>query len=249
MKSQGNTILITGGGSGIGLALAEAFKKRGDTVVVANRSEDKLKKASQLGFKTYRMNMADAADIESTARKILTDFPGLNGVIHNAGIMRAESLTSGASPETQTETIATNLLGPMLLNNIVIPELQKQSSAFIMTVTSGLAFIPMAMFPTYCASKAALHSYTESLRTQLKGTSIQVTELAPPYVQTRLTGAEQENDPTAMPLDEFILEVMDLIKKNPDAAEILVNRVRPLRFAAGKGPEEYERFYAQLNGG
>ena len=105
------------------------------------------------------------------------------------------------------------------------------------------------MYPTYCATKAGLHSYSESLRYQLKGTSVQVTELAPPYVQTELTGQSQASDPMAMPLDEFIAEVMSQLQENPEAKELLVERVQPLRFAAEIGSQKYQEFFAQFNDG
>ncbi|MEQ8351043.1 MAG: SDR family NAD(P)-dependent oxidoreductase [Leptospiraceae bacterium] len=247
MKLQGNTILITGGGSGIGLALAQEFRNRGNTVLIANRSEAKLKNAADLGFSTYRMDMTDPGEIQSVGQKILADFPELNGIVHNAGIMKSESLVSGPSSEIQMETVAINLLGPMLLNNVLIPHFVQRPSAMIMTVTSGLAFIPLAMYPGYCASKAGLHSYTESLRYQLKDTQVRVVELAPPYVQTELTGEAQAKDPMAMPLEEFIAEVMQQIEKNPDSKEILVERVQPLRFASEKGHAEYQKFFDEFN--
>lgn len=249
MQSQKKTILITGGGSGIGLALAEEFRKQGDTVIISNRSEDKLSHAASLGFKTYRMDMADSESIKSVTKKILAECPNLNGVIHSAGIMKQESLISGPSPDVQKETIAINLLGPMLLNDLLIPVFVKQSSAFVMTISSGLAFVPLAMFPSYSASKAAVHSYSESLRYQLKDTPVHVMELAPPYVQTHLTGDYQASDPDAMPLADFVREVMDLLRKNPDAPEILVDRVRMLRYAGAKGQEAYSSFHKELNDG
>lgn len=248
MLLQGNTILITGGGSGIGLALAEEFKKLGNTVIIANRSSAKLEQAAKLGYKTYQMDMADRSSIESQAKKILSDFPDLNGVIHSAGIMKTESLLSAPSAEIQNETIAINLLGPMALNNLLIPDFRKKDS-FIMTVSSGLAFIPLAMYPAYCASKAAIHSYSESLRYQLKDTSIQVVELAPPYVQTELTGKDQASDPMAMPLADFISEVMQILKENPEVQEVLVKNVEPLRFAESNGMEKYRGFFQQMNDG
>jgi uncharacterized oxidoreductase len=117
----------------------------------------------------------------------------------------------------------------------LLPTLQKQPQAAIMTVSSGLAFVPVAIWPTYCATKAAIHSYTQSLRYQLKDTSIQVIELIPPYVQTKLGGPRQASDPQAMPPDDYIAEVMDILKNQPDATEITVKSVYPLRFAADNG--------------
>jgi len=141
-------------------------------------------------------------------------------------------------------TIATNLLGPIRLTAALLPHFEQQPRATIITVTSGLAFLPLAITPTYCATKAALHSWTQSLRFQLRASSIQVIELAPPYVQTELTGPRQAADPRAMPLDKFIAEVMDLLKTQPDANEILVENVKPLRFAE-KG--DYAAFFQTFN--
>jgi uncharacterized oxidoreductase len=114
-----------------------------------------------------------------------------------------------------------------------------------MTVSSGLAFIPMAITPTYCATKAAIHSYTQSLRYQLKNTSVQVLELIPPYVQTELMGSRQASDPNAMPLKDFIAESMSVLKNSPDATEILVETVKPLRFAEVNGG--YDAFFKSFN--
>jgi uncharacterized oxidoreductase len=116
-----------------------------------------------------------------------------------------------------------------------------------MTVSSGLAFVPMALTATYCATKAAIHSWTQSLRYQLKGTKVQVMELIPPYVQTELMGEHQAADPRAMPLRDFIAEVMDILRTQPDAREICVKRVYPLRFAEQQGQEKYDEFFKRFN--
>jgi uncharacterized oxidoreductase len=125
--------------------------------------------------------------------------------------------------------------------------LLKQPKATIMTVSSGLGFIPLALTPTYCATKAAIHSYSQSLRYQLKDTSVEVIELAPPYVQTELMGSAQASDPRAMPLKEFINEVMNILKTQPSVREVLVERVKPLRFAELNGVEKYEAFFKSFN--
>jgi uncharacterized oxidoreductase len=247
MKPTNNTILITGGGSGIGLGLAREFRKLGNQVIVSNRSQKRLAAAKAEGFATYEIDMSDAASIQAMARQVLADYPALNGVIQNAGIMQPEDLKAGGAGSAQDETVAINLLGPMRLNNVLIPHLLKQQSAFIMTVTSGLAFLPSAMFPTYCATKAAIHSYSQSLRYQLQGTSVEVLELAPPYVQTSLTGEHQMSDPNAMPLESFISEVMAILNEQPGPEEILVERVRSLRFAESKGIDNYNQQFKSLN--
>jgi uncharacterized oxidoreductase len=247
MKLTDNTILITGGGSGIGLALARAFRALGNEVIVSNRSQQRLATARAEGFATYEVDMADPASIDAMAARVLADYPALNGVIQNAGIMQPEDLKAGPSRQVQDDTIAINLLGPMRLNDALVPGFLRQERAFIMTVSSGLAFLPAAMFPTYSATKAAIHSYSQSLRYQLKDTQIDVLELAPPYVQTHLTGEHQASDPNAMPLDEFIDEVMAILKNKPDAREILVERVNFLRLAESKGLDAYYELFNGFN--
>ena len=162
--------------------------------------------------------------------------------------MRNEKLLDQAADLADAEAIiATNLLGPIRLTAALLPLLQKQPHATVMTVSSGLAFVPLAMTPTYCATKAAIHSYTQSLRYQLQGTAVEVIELIPPYVQTGLMGDRQANDPQAMPLAAFIAEVMELLKTHPDASEVCVGRVLPLRNAAEGGQEKYTGFFRQFN--
>jgi uncharacterized oxidoreductase len=247
MKISNNTILITGGGSGIGLGLAEEFAKLGNRVIVAGRSKNKLEAAAQKGLKTFTVDMTDEKSIQSLAQNVIREFPTLNFVIHNAGMMKNENLIKGTHHGISRETVDTNLLGPMYLNDALLPHFLKQPSATIMTVSSGLAFTPLNMTPTYSATKAAIHSYTQALRYQLRETKIDVVELVPPYVQTYLMGDRQANDSNAMPLGEFIAEVMQIIKTQPQAKEILVERVKPLRFAASTGEEAYEKFFTQLN--
>jgi uncharacterized oxidoreductase len=158
--------------------------------------------------------------------------------------MRPESVQDGVVSNAEA-TIATNLLGPIRLTAALLPFLLKQPNAAIMTVSSGLAFMPLAMTPTYCATKAAIHSYTQSLRCQLRGTSAQVFELIPPYVQTELMGPSQASDPKAMPLEDFIAETMNILKTSPEATEICVERVRALRFAEANGG--YDAFFKKFN--
>ncbi|HUL46847.1 MAG TPA: SDR family oxidoreductase [Steroidobacteraceae bacterium] len=247
MKTTGNTILITGGGSGIGLALAEEFSKLGNKVIVAARSARKLELAAGKGLQQLPVNMSSRESIESLARTVVTRFPALNVVIHNAGIMKNENLRTSNTSDIAVETIATNLAGPILLTTALLPHLLEQADATIMTVSSGLAFVPLAMNPTYSATKAAIHSYTQSLRYQLQGTSIRVLELVPPYVQTELMGSRGLHDPAAMPLGQFIAEVMAILKSQPRVSEILVKRVLPLRFAASDGPDKYAAVYQEMN--
>jgi uncharacterized oxidoreductase len=241
MKLTGNTILITGGGSGIGRGLAEAFHALGNTVVIAGRRQQVLDETTRAnpGMKSAQLDIESAEAIRSFGAKMAKEHPTLNVVIHNAGIMRPENLLEQPEELKDMEaTITTNLLGPMRLTAALLPQLKKQPEATIMTVTSGLAYLPMAMTPTYCATKAALHSYSMTLRYQLRGTKIDVLELVPPYVQTELMGSRQANDARAMPLKEFIAETMKILKEQPEAKEILVQRVLPLRYAEKNGDFE-----------
>ena len=250
MNITGNTILITGGGSGIGRGLAEAFHKLGNKVIIAGRRKQVLDEttAANPGMASIVLNIEDPADIRKVGAQLATDHPKLNAVIHNAGIMRAENLLTQQPDLADTEaTIATNLLGPLRLTATLLPQLQKQPHAAILTVSSGLAFIPRANTPTYSATKAAIHSWSQSLRYQLKSTHIQIIEIVPPYVQTELMGSAQAADPRAMPLKEFLDETINLIKTQPNATEILVERVKPLRFAEHNGVEKYNAFFQQFN--
>jgi uncharacterized oxidoreductase len=236
MNTTGNTILITGGGSGIGRGLAEAFHALGNQVIIAGRRKQALDEttAANSGMRSLVLDIEDASKIRSFAAQLARDYPKLNVLINNAGIMRPENLVAQQDDLADAEAIiTTNLLGPIRLTAAVLPLLQKQPASAIMTVSSGLAFVPMAMTPTYCATKAAIHSYTLSLRYQLKGTKTEVLELVPPYVATDLMGGA--SDPRAMPLDKFIAEVMEILKTQPTASEICVKTVHPLRYAAESG--------------
>jgi uncharacterized oxidoreductase len=250
MKTTDNTILITGGGSGIGRALAKAFHRLGNQVTIAGRGQKTLNEttAANPAMKSLTLDVSDPKSIQSFAEKITKDYPSLNVLINMAGIMQPENLLEKTGDLSAAEkTITTNLLGPIRLTAALLPLLRKQPRATIMNVSSGLAFVPFAVAPTYCATKAAIHSYTQTLRYQLKPTNIDVIELIPPYVQTTLMSDQQANDPNAMPLDEFINEVMSILKTEPDVKEICVKKVYPLRFSAEHGQQKYEEFFEQFN--
>jgi uncharacterized oxidoreductase len=248
MQMSGNTILITGGGSGIGRALAEAFHAKGNKVIIAGRRLAVLKDAAKAnpGMAVAEFDIADAAAIPGFVAKLVKDHPTLNAVIHNAGIMQSESMVK--APEnlaTVEATVTTNILGPMRLTAALLPHLMAQKDATLMTVSSGLAFVPLAFTPTYSASKTAIHFWSDCIREQLKATSIKVIELAPPYVQTELMGKQQASDPNAMPLQDFISEVMALLEANPNATEIIVERCKPLRNAEATG--NYKKTFDMLS--
>ncbi len=247
MKMTGNTILITGGGTGIGRGLAEAFHRLGNTVIIAGRRQGVLRETAQAnpGMEFVGLDTGDSKSIDSAVLHLSDRFPKLNVVVHNAGIMQNENL-QGSNTDIAKQTIATNLMGPILLTSALMPGLLEQPSGAIITVTSGLAYLPLAMTPTYCATKAALHSWTQSLRYQMQSTGLQVIELVPPYVQTELMGERQKQDPNAMPLTEYLAETMHLLQTEPHGTEILVERVKPLRFAE-RG--DYDELFKTRNDG
>jgi len=247
MQVTGNTILITGGGSGIGRALAEAFHRRGNQVIIAGRREDTLRQVAQAnpGMKTAQLDLRDPNGIERFAARMAEEYPQLNAVLNNAGIMQMEDWAADAvGLSTAEATVATNLLAPMRLTAALLPQLKRQPQSTVLTVSSGLAFLTLAHTPTYSATKAAIHAFSDALRYQLRHTSVDVIEIVPPYVATELMGEQQANDPNAMPLVEFIDEVMSILETQPNAREVLVKRVHPLRFAAEQGYEQYmEQFH------
>jgi len=246
MRNSGNTILITGGGSGIGRRLAEELHKLGNKIVIAGRRKQALDEttAANPGMKSLTLDIENPTAIRAFAAKVAAEFPALNVLMNNAGIMRPENLLAQQDDLADAEaTVATNLLGPIRLTAALLPLLQKQPHSTIVNVSSGLAFVPLALTPTYCATKAAIHSYTQSLRHQLRGTHIEVLELVPPYVATHLM--DGADDPRAMPLDKFIAEAMEILKTQPTPAEICVETVKPLRFAVESGL--YSAVFAGLN--
>ena len=244
MKMTGNTILVTGGGSGIGRALAAALHARGNQVIVAGRRQEALDQtvAASPGMAAMQLDIGDPAAIHDFTSQLTAAHPKLNVLINNAGIMRPEQLATGALADAEA-IITTNLLGPMRLTAALLPHFLKHAST-VMNVSSGLAFVPLAMTPTYSATKAAIHSYSQSMRHQLAGTSVEVIELVPPGVQTDLMGGA-END-RFMPLPAYVAEVMELLEANPAAHEICVESVKTLRNAAAVG--NFEAVFQMLNG-
>jgi uncharacterized oxidoreductase len=251
MQLTGNTILITGGTSGIGRGLAEAFHKRGNTVVIAGRRQHLLDEivAANPGMHGMQLDVADSdpGAVEAFAVDVRSRFPSLNVLVNNAGISRAEDLTVNAVDiSAALSIIRTNIIGVLGVTAALLPTLRQQRESTIIATTSGLAFVPLAAFPTYSASKAFLHSWLQSLRFQLRRTSVEVLELAPPYVQTELGGAHQATDPRAMPLADYITEVMQIFgDRNRVGGEILVERVKLLRLAEQTGT--YDQVFSANN--
>ena len=247
MNISGNTIFIPGATSGIGLALALELRAKGNTVIVGGRRAELLEQiaADCPGIDTVRIDTADAASIEAAAKEVLAKHPDLNVLVAMAGIMRIEDWRQ---PETflasAESVITTNVLGPIRLIAAFIEHLRAQPDATIITVSSGLAFAPLAVTPSYNASKAAIHMLSESIRLQFADTSVRIVELEPPSVRTSLLPG-QENSEFAMPLEEFVTEVIALLQAQPDAKEIQVERVKFLRYGEARG--DYDRVVKTLN--
>jgi len=231
MKTSGNTIVVTGGGSGIGEALAHRFHDLGNTVIVAGRRMETLERAAGGRPRMHAMtvDMESADSIAAFARRLVAEFPAVNALVNNAGIMRFEALDRRRDLGDAEATVTTNLLGPIRLTDALVEHLAAQPDAAIVNVSSGLAFVPLVAAPTYSATKAALHSYTVAMRDALRG-RVEVIELAPPAVQTDLTPGQATRS-GYLPLGEFIDEVMSLFQQQPTPREILVQRVAFLRNA------------------
>ena len=245
MTPDGNTIFIPGATSGIGLALARRFAERGNTVVIGGRRTEILERLhDEEGFDTVQIDTADPASIAAAGRQVLADHPDLNVLIAMAGIMEAEDWHSADGfLETAERAVQTNLLGPIRLVAAFVEHLRSRPRATIVTVSSGLAFVPLAASATYCATKAAIHSLSDTVRLQLSDTPVQVIELVPPAVATTL-GGNQDN-PRAMPLDDFADQALALLAAEPDAHEILVDNVRFQRFAERRG--EFDQAFGVIN--
>ncbi|AQT82083.1 oxidoreductase [Mycolicibacterium litorale] len=247
MRISGNTIFIPGSTSGIGLALALALQAKGNTVIVGGRRTEQLDKitAEHPGLGAVRIDTTDPVSIERAAEQVLADYPDLNVVIMMAGIMKIEDWHRPATfLESAEAVIATNVLGPIRLIAAFIEHLQRQADSTIVTVSSGLAFAPLKVTPSYNAAKAAIHMLSETLRLQLADTSVKVVELVPPAVRTGLLPGQEDSE-FAMPLGEFVDEVVELIETEPDAHEILVERVKFLRYGEARG--DYDKVVATLN--
>ena len=234
MLLNGNKVVITGGGRGIGRALGERFTELGSEVIVAGQKRFAQRDAvATPGMSHLVLDQDDPSSIEAFAAALRQEHPTANVLINNAGIQRVEDLKLG-EVDAAEQTITINLLGPMRVTAALMPQLLAQPSATIINISSALAFIPLAAVPTYGATKAALHSYTMSLRYQLRDTSVQVIEVVPPMVQTGLQGDQGFNS-AAMPLDEFVAEVMEILQADPDVEEVVPDRAKPLRFAERDG--------------
>jgi short-subunit dehydrogenase involved in D-alanine esterification of teichoic acids len=247
MNISANTVFIPGSTSGIGLALALELQSRGNNVIVGGRRADLLDRiaAEHPGIDTVRIDTTDAASIDSAAKEVLAKHPDLNVLVTMAGIMRIEDWHKPESFLASAESVVTtNVLGPIRLIAAFIEHLQARPDATIVTVSSGLAFTPLKVTPSYNASKAAIHMLSESIRLQFAGTTVNVVELEPPSVRTALLPGQEDSE-FAMPLDEYVAEVVALLQSQPDAKEIQVERVKFLRYGEARG--DYDQVVATLN--
>lgn len=249
MRMTGNTILVTGGTSGIGLGLADAFAARGNTVIVTGRTREQLDAlaASHPALLGRLLDVSDPASLRALTEEALTQFPALDMVIANAGISGREDLAGDDWNLSFAEAmIRTNVMGVLATAAAFLPHLRRRPAATLMVTGSKLAYLPNAAFPTYCGTKAFLHSWLQSLRHQLRNTSVKVLELLPPYVATKITGKAQLIDPRAMPLDAFITEIMALLESGEhEGGEVLVERARVDRYAERQG--RYAEAFAMTN--
>jgi uncharacterized oxidoreductase len=249
MKMQSNTIFITGGTSGIGRGLAEAFHRLGNQVIISGRREDRLRGicAANPGMRQFALDVTDPNSIRSTARRAMDEFPALNCVFNNAGVQRRHNFVDG-KPLDETamlSEIQTNLIGLIRVTAEFLPHLKKQPDATLLNVSSGLAFVPLSAFPVYCATKAAVHSFSLTLRQQLRNSSVKVIELIPPYVATELGGGTPapEGALHRMPLDAFLSETMKELAGGAD--EIAIGGAKNL--LAASTPENVRKIFAGMN--
>ncbi len=249
MKMTDNTILISGGTSGIGRALAEAFHDRGNRVIVTGRRQDLLADIVEKrpGMVAMHLDLNDHNSLARVAGDVADRFADLNVLIANAGISRTEDMTANDWDVVEAEAIVeTNILSVLRTIAAFLPIVKRQPSGTIMATSSALAFLPRADFPAYCASKAFLHSWLTSLRHQLRNLPVEVLELSPPYVQTELTGSAQAADPRAMPLASYISEVMAMLEQGRHPrGELLLEQDQPRRWAERDGT--YDRIFAAMN--
>jgi len=241
MKTSGNTILITGGASGIGFEFAKQLLALGNTIIITGRDEKKLSKAkSELPqLRTIKSDVSVPGEIEALLKTAASEFPALNVLVNNAGIMRTINVhDAGADLEDLTREIDVNLKGPIRMAKAFLPHLKKQNDAAIVNVTSGLAFVPLPTSPVYCATKAGLHSFSLSLRVQLKNTRVRVFEVAPPATETELLSGMSQEDRKGV----SIMKVEDMVAASIKGLETDLFEIRPgqansLKFMSRLAPE------------
>ena len=240
MDLSNRTVLVVGGTSGIGRELARRFAAAGSTVAVGGRSPEALSELAGEGFGTFAVDVTDGASVAAARDAVLARYPALDTVVTMSGVMLLEDLRDPAHFAAAETTIDTNLLGTIRVVDAFTPHLVGRGAGTVITVTSGIAFLPFPPMPAYAASKAGVHAYSEALRAQLDGTGVDVVELVPPAVAT--AGQEKVN-PHALPLDDFATEVMQLLSENPTPHELLVKGVLMHRWAERDGT--YDDLVAQ----
>jgi uncharacterized oxidoreductase len=245
MKLTGNTIFITGGGSGIGRGLAEALHKRGNKVIIGGRRRSHLDEvvAANPGMAAVELDITDAASIEQVAAQLIVDYPDLNVLINNAGVMLPDQAGGRIDDALMVSAITTNLMGPIRLTSALIEHLKTKNDAVVAYTSSVLAFVPLAATAVYSSTKAAVHSYVLSQRFMLRDTTVRVLEIAPPWVRTDLMNSREAEQ--AMPLDAFIDETIAVL--GTDADEILVEGAKLFRNNPGPGEHDMVNgFNAQM---
>lgn len=230
MILTGNTIFLTGGGSGIGRALAEALHHLGNKVIISGRRKERLDETIKAnpGMSAVELNVQDPASIEVVAKQLIEEFPDLNVLINNAGIIQLDDAAGVIDEDVLISTVETNLLGPIRLTSALIDHLKSKEEAYVINTTSILGFVPLAATAIYSATKAALHTYTLSQRYMLKDTSVKVIEIVPPWVQSN------NDEPRAMPLSSFIDATIKVLGTDTD--EVLVEEAKIFR--NNPGPNE-----------
>ena len=245
MKLTGNTIFITGGGSGIGRGLAEALHKRGNKVIISGRRRGHLDEvvAANPGMSAIELDIADPASIEKVAAQLIADYPDLNVLINNAGIMEPDQAGGHIDDALLVSTVTTNLIGPIRMTSALLDHLKTRNDAVVAYTSSVLAFVPLAVTSVYSSTKAALHSYVLSQRFMLRDTKVRVLEIAPPWVRTDLMNSREAEQ--AMPLDAFIDETIAVL--GTDADEVLVEGAQAFRANPGPGEHAFvNNFNAQM---
>jgi uncharacterized oxidoreductase len=227
MRMSGNIIFVTGGSSGIGRALAEQFHALGNQVIIGGRRTELLADVARAhpGMAFVALDVADPASIAAAATRVVADFPGVNMLVNAAGIQRVDNPAEAIDDADLAETVAINFLGSVRTTSAFIEHFKTLPEAAIFHVSSMLAYLPLAQVSVYCATKAALHSFTLSQRYLLSGTNVRVREIIPPYVQTDLLNGK--SDDRAMPLEQYIRETMAALAT--DADEVLVPIARERR--------------------
>ncbi|MFZ4896394.1 SDR family oxidoreductase [Plantibacter sp. Mn2098] len=247
MNITGNTIFIPGGASGIGLALAKRLQAAGNTLIIGGRRTAVLEKLkADHGFDTVIIDTTDNTSVLAARDAVLAAHPELNVVITMAGIMVTEDTHVAGFLEAAERTVETNVLGPLRLISAFVEHLQTRSDATIMTVSSGLAHLPLTITPSYNGSKAFIHRFTETLRLQLAGSTVKVVELTPPGLRTELMPGQSQVE-IFLPLDDYIDEVMTILETQPDVTEVLVEGVKWMRYAEVNG--NYDELVTTMNAG